>query len=111
MNTELNPYASINLSDLRTSLAAWQSWESVPVDAAKLGSTAQKLGFGHFRDEDILALWRIGILRADVVTSEAPASVEGLLFARSAHRYLLRGMAVCKIASATPFRSGHLLSL
>lgn len=49
------------------------------MDAAKLGSTAQKLGFGHCRDDDILALWRIGILRADIVTSEAPASVEGLL--------------------------------
>lgn len=79
MDPELNPYADINLSDLRSSLAAWKVWESVLVDAAKLGSTAQKLGFGHFRDDDILVLWRIGILRADVVTGEAPASVEGLL--------------------------------
>lgn len=79
MDPELNPYADISLSDLRASLAAWQGWESVPMDAAKLGSTAHKLGFGHFRDDDIRALWRIGVLRADVVTGEAPASVEGLL--------------------------------
>lgn len=79
MHPELNPHADIDLSDLRCSLAAWQGWESVPVDAAKLGSTAHKLGFGHFRDDDILALWRIGILRADVVTGETPATVEGLL--------------------------------
>ena len=39
------------------------------------------------------------------------ASVDGLLFARSAHRYLLRGMAVGKIAGNVPFRSGQLLSM
>ncbi len=34
----------------------------------------------------------------------------GLLFASTAHRHLLRGMQVCKIAGATPFRTGSLLS-
>ncbi len=37
------------------------------------------------------------------------AAREGVLFARTAHRHLLRGMHVCKIASATAFRSGELL--
>lgn len=38
------------------------------------------------------------------------ASQDGVLFARTAHRHLLRGMQVCKIAGATPFRTGSLLS-
>ncbi len=38
------------------------------------------------------------------------ASREGLLFASTAHRYLLRGAHICKIAGATPFRTGSLLS-
>lgn len=51
----------------------------MPVDAAKLGQIAWKLGFGHFRDDDILALWRIGILRADLIRSDASIHIEGLL--------------------------------
>jgi predicted deacylase len=38
------------------------------------------------------------------------ASVAGVFFARTAHRHLLRGMQVGKIAGATPFRAGKLLS-
>lgn len=37
------------------------------------------------------------------------ATRDGVLFARTAHRHLLRGMHVCKIASDTAFRSGDLL--
>ena len=37
-------------------------------------------------------------------------TVPGVLFARTAHRHLLRGMAVGKIAGATAFRAGKLLS-
>ena len=36
------------------------------------------------------------------------ASATGVLFASTAHRHLLRGMQVCKIAGTTPFRSGSL---
>lgn len=43
-------------------------------------------------------------------TATVRASRDGLLFASTAHRYLLRGMHVCKIAGTTPFRSGSLLS-
>jgi hypothetical protein len=43
-------------------------------------------------------------------TATLRASQDGLLFASTAHRYLQRGMQVCKIAGATPFRSGPLLS-
>lgn len=38
------------------------------------------------------------------------AGVAGVFFARTAHRHLLRGMQVGKIAGATPFRAGKLLS-
>lgn len=38
------------------------------------------------------------------------AGAAGILFASTAHRHLLRGMHVCKIAGALPFRSGELLS-
>ncbi len=38
------------------------------------------------------------------------ASHAGVFFARTAHRHLLPGMHVCKIAGATAFRSGDLLS-
>jgi predicted deacylase len=34
----------------------------------------------------------------------------GILFASTAHRHLLRGMHVCKIAGTESFRSGDLLS-
>jgi predicted deacylase len=43
-------------------------------------------------------------------TATLRASRGGLLFASTAHRHLLRGMQVCKIAGTTPFRSGSLLS-
>jgi uncharacterized protein len=38
------------------------------------------------------------------------ASVPGVFFARTAHRHLLRGMAVGKIAGPVAFRAGKLLS-
>jgi predicted deacylase len=37
------------------------------------------------------------------------ASRDGVLFASTAHRHLLRGMHVCKIAGASAFRKGDLL--
>jgi predicted deacylase len=43
-------------------------------------------------------------------TATMRASRDGLLFASTAHRHLLRGMHICKIAGDTPFRSGSLLS-
>jgi predicted deacylase len=43
-------------------------------------------------------------------TATVRASRDGLLFASTAHRHLLRGMHICKIAGSTPFRSGSLLS-
>ena len=38
------------------------------------------------------------------------ASRPGLLFASTAHRHLLRGMHVCKVAGVDSFRAGNLLS-
>lgn len=43
-------------------------------------------------------------------TTTLRCSVAGVFFARSAHRHVLRGMNVGKIAGATAFRAGDLLS-
>lgn len=77
MTTELHPYREIDLRPLRIGLAGWEGWESKPCDAAKLGTIAWKLGFGHFDKDSIRSLWQIGLLRADVVTAEAHAEVPG----------------------------------
>jgi hypothetical protein len=79
VSIEHNPYRDIDLSGPRSCLAGWSAWETVPADAAKLGHIAWKLGFGHFRDDDIRALWRIGLLRADCVTANAPVSLPEFL--------------------------------
>ena len=44
------------------------------------------------------------------ITTVLRASVAGVFFARSAHRHVLRGMNVGKVAGATAFRAGDLLS-
>jgi hypothetical protein len=79
VNTVLNPYRDIDLTPLRSSLAGWSAWESVAAEASKLGTIASKLGFGHFHRDDILALWRIGLLRADCVTADSLVTVAGLV--------------------------------
>jgi len=43
-------------------------------------------------------------------TTTIRTTVPGVFFARTAHRHLLRGMAIGKIAGATAFRAGKLLS-
>jgi len=43
-------------------------------------------------------------------TTTLRSPVDGVFFARSAHRHVLRGMNVGKVASATAYRSGDLLS-
>ncbi|GAB3457665.1 M14 family metallopeptidase [Massilia terrae] len=58
---------------------------------------------------------RAGDALADLVNpvsgtvSTLRATRDGVLFARTAHRHLLRGMHVCKIAGSAAFRSGDLL--
>ncbi|MBQ5949344.1 succinylglutamate desuccinylase/aspartoacylase family protein [Massilia sp. ST3] len=42
--------------------------------------------------------------------STVSATRPGLLFASTAHRHLLRGMHICKVAGTESFRSGNLLS-
>jgi predicted deacylase len=70
------------------------------------------LVFHKARGEPVVA----GEAVADIVnpvtgnTATVHASRDGLLFASTAHRHLLRGMHICKIAGPTPFRSGSLLS-
>lgn len=60
---------------------------------------------------------RIGDVIADLVdpvtgeTTHLKSEVDGVLFTRLSHRYIIRGMNVAKIAGSKPFRSGSLLSL
>jgi predicted deacylase len=60
---------------------------------------------------------RAGDVIADLVdpvsgdTTHLKAEVDGVLFTRLSHRYIIRGMNVAKIAGNKPFRSGSLLSL
>ena len=90
MTTDLNPYSEIDLRPLRSTLAGWAGWESRFVDAASLGKLAWKLGFGHFDEDGVRALWRIGLLRADVVTAEAHTEVPGFEPVQTPHvfRYI-----------------------
>ena len=67
------------LAPLRTSLAAWSEWHSELVDAYELGQIASKLGFGHFFDDDVHAMWRIGLLRADRVIGSPSTDMPGLI--------------------------------
>lgn len=87
MTNDLNPHSELDLSPLRSSLAGWSGWESTPVDAAALGKLAWKLGLGHFDEGSIRALWRIGLLRADVVTVERHTDVPGFEPVTSPHGY------------------------
>lgn len=77
MTIDLNPYREIDLHPLRSSLAGWAGWGSMFVDAAKFGKLAWNLGLGHFDGDGVRALWRIGLLRADVVTAETHVQLAG----------------------------------
>ncbi|GLS14360.1 hypothetical protein [Hydrogenophaga electricum] len=78
MTTDLNPYRGIDLRPLRSRLAGWSGFESTLLDTAKLANLARKLGLGHFNTADIRALWRIGLVRADITIGQAPAQIPGL---------------------------------
>ena len=60
---------------------------------------------------------KAGDLIADLIdpvtgdTTQLNASIDGVLFTRLSHRYVIRGMNVAKIAGAKAFRTGSLLSL
>lgn len=74
-----NSELALILAPLRASLAAWPEWDSELVDAAKLGQIAGRLGLGHFFDDDVRAIWRIGLLRADRVSSAMATDMTGLM--------------------------------
>ncbi|SFG84638.1 hypothetical protein SAMN05518865_12039 [Duganella sp. CF458] len=67
--------------------------------------------------KEVGALVRAGEVIADLIdpvsgdTTHLKSEVDGVLFTRLSHRYIIRGMNVAKIAGNKPFRSGSLLSL
>lgn len=87
MTTDLNPYREIDLRPLRSSLAGLAGWESMFVDAARLGKLAWKLGFANFDEDSVRVLWRVGLLRADVVTAEAHTEVPGFEPVQTLHGF------------------------
>ncbi|WP_426341367.1 succinylglutamate desuccinylase/aspartoacylase family protein [Pseudoduganella sp. S-14] len=67
--------------------------------------------------KEVGATVRAGDVIADLIdpvsgdTTQLKSEVDGVLFTRLSHRYIIRGMNVAKIAGDKPLRSGSLLSL
>ena len=68
-----------DMAQLRANLSLKSEWDSELVPPEKLGQIANDLGIGHFSKDDILGLWRIGLLRADSVEGEDIPQNQGLL--------------------------------
>jgi hypothetical protein len=82
------------IAQLRANLSLRSEWDSELVSPQKLGQIASDLGIGHFSKDDILGLWRIGLLRADCVESEASSQTKGLVSLKFDSRHLdVRAMA------------------
>ncbi|MES3023922.1 MAG: succinylglutamate desuccinylase/aspartoacylase family protein [Pseudomonadota bacterium] len=88
--------------------------ESTPLEGVEpvVSPHAGVLVFRHALGEYVEA----GSALADVIdpvsgaTTTLSTTVAGVFFARTAHRHVLRGMDIGKIAGAKPFRTGKLLS-
>lgn len=71
---------AITLEALRVEVAKTsEAWRGRLLDPEKLAALAKLLGFGWFTQDDIRGLWRIGLLRADLVSSDTRIDVTGLL--------------------------------
>ncbi|WP_133246247.1 hypothetical protein [Acidovorax sp. 99] len=66
------------IAQLRAYLSLKSEWDSELVSPQKLGQIASDLGIGQFSKDDILGLWRIGLLRADCVECEKSPQIDGL---------------------------------
>ena len=70
------------LNDIRQTLASMpQIWQHGLLTAAQLRTFASERGIQVLNEETLLGLWRAGLLRADLVTSDAQLSVPGLVSA------------------------------
>lgn len=76
------------IAQLRANLLFRSEWDSALVSPQKLGQIASDLGIGRFSEDEILGLWRIGLLRADCVESESPPQDDGLLSLNFDSRHL-----------------------
>lgn len=71
---------AITMDDLRVEVAKTsEAWRGRLLDPEKLAALAKLLGFGWFTPDDIRGLWRTGLLRADLVSSETPIDVSGFI--------------------------------
>ena len=76
------------IAQIRASLSLRSEWDSELVSPQKLGQIATDLGIGHFSKDDILGLWRIGLLRADCVESEPSPQIHELVSLEFDSRHL-----------------------
>jgi predicted deacylase len=79
-----------------------------PLEAPHAGVLVFHKGLGERVDKDEPVADIVNPVSGQVTTLRSPCA--GLLFASTAHRHVLRGMHVCKIASSEGTRSGNLLS-
>ena len=76
------------IAELRAALALRSEWTSQLISAQELGQTAKNLGLGTFSEDDIVGLWHIGLLRADLVESRLQQANPGLISLEKNAQYL-----------------------
>ena len=70
------------LNEIRQTLASLpQVWQHGLLTAAQLGKFASERGIQVSNEETIRGLWQVGLLRADLVSSDAELSMPGLVAA------------------------------
>lgn len=68
------------LNDLRVDLVrASESWQRGLLSSDGLAKLAKELGLGWFTEQDVLGLWRIGLLRADFISARRKLETSNLL--------------------------------
>ena len=78
------PFAG-QLGELRQLLAAHpETWQHRLQTPSELAGHCREFGIGGINEGIVMGLWRIGLLRADVVTSEADLRTDGLVQVSSA---------------------------
>jgi hypothetical protein len=73
------PFAG-HIVELRQSLAAHpETWQHRLQTPSELAGHCSKFGIGGVNEGVVMGLWRFGLLRADVVTSESELRMDGLV--------------------------------
>ncbi|WP_133066276.1 hypothetical protein [Acidovorax kalamii] len=76
------------IAQLRRHLSLTSKWDSELVSPQRFGQIASDRGIGQFAKDDILGLWRIGLLRADCVEGENSPQIDRLTLFNFDSRHL-----------------------